>query len=458
MKRKILAFLLLFTMLGVSACGADTDKANSTEKRKKENVSEQGGKEAEDSEGTFTYVQPEMKGEITIATMYEQEFLKTAAESFMTKYPDITITINNYQGSGGENAVEEWQTSLNTKIMSKTAEDIIFTTQIPMKKYMDMGVFLDLSDYIGVTPEMNDENYFLNVLEAAKDKNGHIYVVPYMASFQAVSFDGEVLSNGMEKKIGSQISYSKAVELAKQMVDASNMQNLYLTRENELSYMNQLIAEYQNTLIDMEAGKVNINTEQYINWINEVEERKEQGDFGKEGSINYYKDDYCYAMTCDYDVQSAYYLLANKSAGDIGVPLVDESGEVYTNSAYCMGINSESGNKELAWEFIKYLLSEEVQTLPSIHGLAINKTGFESSVNRFLTFYQSQDEGTGNVEAGDYKDILSDWMLQISKCDMLDPIILNFFDEENKKFFDGSQTAQNTAKTIQNKVTQYLNE
>lgn len=452
MGKRCLVILLGCVMLLMSGCGILADNRN-TEKESKDFAGTDSESQNESEEKNFVYEQPEMKGELTIATMYEQEFLTEAVENFREKYPNVKITVNTYQGNGGENAVEEYRTSLNTKIMSKTAEDIIFTTQIPLKKYMDMGVFMDLKQYIAATPEMNDENYFKNVLEAAEDMEEHVYVVPYMASFQTVNFDGTLLSENMREKVGEHISHSEAVNIAKQMVNSNSRKNLYLFRGNELAYMDQLVIEYQNSLIDMETGNVNINAKEYIGWLNDAKKYMEAGYFQKD-SLNHYNTDYCYALANDYDVQAAYYLLANKNEQNVGVPLADANGNVYTSSAYCMGINSESKNKEVAWEFIKYLLSDEVQTLPSIHGLAVNKTGFSASVERYLAFYQD----TETVSLEEYNELLTQWMEKVSKCDTLDPSILNFFDEENKKFFDGVQSAEQTAQTIQNKVTQYLNE
>lgn len=123
--------------------------------------------EAEDEKEEDIYVQPEMKGEITVSSFIKDEFLTAAAQRFMDQYPGVTVTINYFSESPKAGDLEDYQSYLNTKIMTGKAEDIVFITFLPISKYSDMGAFEDLSGYISMTPEFNDENYFMNVLTSA---------------------------------------------------------------------------------------------------------------------------------------------------------------------------------------------------------------------------------------------------------------------------------------------------
>lgn len=474
MKKKLLVLSLAIITL-LSGCGKSNGEnagnqnqmnrnhssaADSKEQGSAESDSkEQGGVKSESKEqGSVEaekYEQPEMKGEITISTMIEQEFLKAAAEEFEKKYPDITITINTYQGASGENMANDYRTLLNTKIMSGKAEDIIFSTQLPVKKYMDMGVFEDLSDYISKTPEMNEENYFLNVLEAAKDEEGQLFIMPYMSSFQVISFDREVAEEGSVNIAGTEsISFSEAVEYAMQMTDNTLLKNVYIMQGKGVNYFENLVKDHQDSLIHMNEKKVNIDTEQYVGWLEEVKEIEQKGYLDTKRSIDYYNDNYHFAFNIDYDVQAAFYNLDGSNI--MGRSIADETGNVYTNSAYCFGLNSASNNKEIAWEFMKYLLSEEVQGSPSIHGLPVHKKGFEASADRYFKFYM--DGSKSSVEFEEYQSLLLKWVKEINSCDVFDPNIMNYINEENSKFFDGTQSAEKTAQILQSKITQYLNE
>lgn len=307
MKKK---FLALFLVVATALCGCGKSNGENAENQSQveSNYENETEMKEQGNIGKEEYEQPEMKGEITISTMIEQEFLKIAAEEFEKKYPDITITINTYQGASGEDAVNEYRTLLNTKIMSGKAEDIIFSTQLPVNKYMDMGVFEDLSDYISETPEINDENFFLNVLEAARDEDGQLFILPYMSSFQVISFDKAVATeNNVNNENVDNIRFSKAAQSAKQMTDATQLKNVYLLQGKNINYIENLVKEHQETLIDMNEKKVNIDTEQYVGWLKEVKEMEQEGYFDSKNSIDYYSNEYYFAMVTDYDVQAAFY-------------------------------------------------------------------------------------------------------------------------------------------------------
>ena len=459
-KGKSLACLMAMAVLA-GGCGNAGESSGGTAAEGRtvsltgEDRSGQGAQGASEglSAGGASYEQPEMKGEITVSVMFEQEFLTTAAEEFMKKYPDVKVTLNtgieNFGSTGGENDIANYRTALNTRIMSGKAEDIIFTSLIPVQKYMDMGVFEDLGGYVAGTPEMTDENYFMNVLTSAKDSQGRLYILPYQCSFWTLGFGGDLGGNGNS---GSTVRFSEAAARAKQMVDGSTLPNTFLTLMGPDGYMNYLIREYRETLIDMEGKSADVNTDQYIGWLKEAKELLDQGYFLTDSSFDFYNMEYHIAMQEDLDAQAAFYDLLPDSDVCGTAPIADAGGNVYTNYSDCIGINSASANKALAWEFVKYVLSPEVQCLPSMYGTPVNREGFAAYVKRQMTLYAD----AGSVSEADYGALLEKWISQINKCDTMDPAVIGFFGEENQKFFDGKQSAEQTAQEIQNRVMQYL--
>ncbi len=452
--RSILA-LLLCVLCAFSGCGKngeDSSLEQSTQQEieadKPENVIEEEEKEV--------YVQPEMKGEITISCFYEQEFLNVAAEKFMETYPDITVTINTYNETSGAGSVEDYQTYLNTKIMTGKAEDIIFNSFLPVTKYTEMGVFEDLSRYIALTPELNDNNYFMNVLEAAKEENGKIYLLPYMAKFDVISFSEALLTEqpALEQEIES-ASFSDRMTIANELIQNTDKRNVFLIQMNELSYANYLVEDVFSDFVNVEDKKVNIKSEAYINLLNLIKELSESDAFGSD-RMDFYNTEYYFAATCDYDVQAAFYELDTSAGVSYGMPMADKDGNVAINANGCLALNSASDNKDLAWEFMKYLLSDEVQSLPSLHGLAVNKTGFDAVAERYYSFYSEGSQTA--VDKEEYVELLESWMEQINDCDTVDSAIWTLIEEENRKFFDGKQSAEETAAILQRKLEQYFNE
>lgn len=452
-KEKSLVALLLCILCVFSGCGkteGEIQQGQSIHQEIETNQNENNEQEQE------TYVQPEMKGEITISCFVEQEFLTTAAEQFEKLYPDVTVTINAYNETSGAGSVEDYQTYLNTKIMTGKAEDIIFNSFLPVTKYSEMGVFENLSKYIALTPELNDENYFMNVLQAAKEESGELYLIPYMAKFDVVSFSEELLSEQpkLENEINS-ASFSERMAIAKELIQNTSKSNVFLIQMNKLSYADCLIEDAFSDFIDVGNKEVNIKSDAYINLLNDVKKLAESGAFDSD-HVDFYNTEYYFAATCDYDVQAAFYELDTSAGLSHGMPVADKEGNIAINANGCLTLNSASNNKGLAWEFIKFVLSDEVQSLPSLHGLAVNKAGFNATVERYYNFYT--DSGNGTVDKVAYAELLESWMRQINDCDTIDSAIWTLIEEENNKFIEGKQTAEETASNLQRKLEQYFNE
>lgn len=441
--------LLLCILCVFCGCGQNEENVQQGQKQDYSTSNET------EEQKTESYVQPEIKGEITISCFYEEEFLTAAARQFMKLYPDVTVTINAYDGTSESGSVEDYQTYLNTKIMTGKAEDIIFNSFLPVTKYSEMGAFEDLSRYISLTPEMNDENYFMNVLQSAREENGEIYLLPYMAKFDVVGFSDTLLSEQTEVEKNIQnASFSERMDIAKELLQNTGKNNAYLIHLNELSYADYLIKDDFSEFIDVENKEVNINSDTYINLIEGVKELSESNAFGSD--IDFYNTEYYYAATCDYDVQAAFYELDTQAGMEYSMPLADKEGNVAINANVCLALNSASDNKDLTWEFIKYLLSEEVQSQPSVHGLAVNRKGFETAVDRYYNYYT--DGGNNTVDKAEYRDLLKSWMEQINDCDTVDSALWTLIEEENTMFFEGEQTAEDTASVLQRKIEQYFNE
>lgn len=453
-KKNRLAAVFMTSVLVLTGCGSAEAPAGT------EGQSAVQPEEKEAAQNDMPYVQPEMKGEITVSCLTAEEFLEAAAEKFMEIYPDIKVTINSYSESSGENTVKDYQAYLNTKVMTGKAEDILFTHFLPITKYSEMGVFEDLSGYVTKTPELNDENIFMNVLQSAQEEDGKLYIIPYVARFDTLDFSPELMEEqsvptaDLKEMKGLRFSYT--ADIAKQMVDKTDKRNAFLMQMNEVAYANYRIKDELGRFIDPVNKKANLDAPEYIELLESVKALSENGYFGSD--IDYYNTEYYFAATCDYDVQAAFFSMDSMSGTQYCSPMADAEGRIPIKSNSCVALNSSSENKDLAWEFIRYLLSEKVQTLPSIHGPAVNRKGLEAVAKRYYNFYK---EGGGtNVQGGEdqYLSILENWMEQINSCDTVDFAIMTMIDEENAKYFAGRQTAQDTARLLQRQIEQYFNE
>jgi len=406
--------------------------------------------------------QPEMKGKITISSFYEVDYLSTAAEQFMKKYPDVTVTINNYKKDATIDDIHDYLTTLNTRIMNGKAEDLFFTFSMPVEKYSHMGIFENLADYIKNTSAWDDQHYFMNVLNAPKTEDEKQYLIPLFAKWSVMQFNYSMLKQhpDLEKKLKKMdhITFSESMEIGKQMMENWDKPNTYLSMEGEQAYMGDLFKEKISQFIDSKTGEVHIDSPEYIKMLEETKETSEKYGLDADG-VDFYNMEYYLAIYSDFSTQAAFYELDQNSNTRYTMPIADEKGNISIYSDCCIAMNHASKNQALAWEFIKFLLSDDIQSLPTQVGLPINRSGFQAAARlHFSTYSNYNKEQKGGVTLKKYTALLKEWMELINHCDTIDPNLLNMAAEENYHFFQGKQSAKETAHILQNKMMQYFNE
>ena len=141
--------------------------------------------------------------------------------------------------------------------------------------------------------------------------------------------------------------------------------------------------------------------------------------------------------------------IANGTYAEIaGYP--NESGKPYYEllSTVSLGINSASFVKEGAWEFLEFLLSEEYQNL--LTGFPVRQDSF----NRYIALETIKvDLSDEDLEFIRYMADNAYWP-QTATANTISVII----SEETDPVWDGTKSAGEAAKIIQNRVTIYLNE
>jgi multiple sugar transport system substrate-binding protein len=141
------------------------------------------------------------------------------------------------------------------------------------------------------------------------------------------------------------------------------------------------------------------------------------------------------------------------------------------NSELPLAINNKSPNKLEAWEFVKFLLSPEMQSAVELGGIAVNKQGAQAQLDELRKIGQSQGglkrqvrlmvdgkpfspKPATEAEIARIEKAIAD----IRGYSENDPKITAIVAAETAPFFQGSKSAEDVAKIIQNKVSTYLQE
>ncbi|MNP06609.1 Bacterial extracellular solute-binding protein [compost metagenome] len=162
-----------------------------------------------------------------------------------------------------------------------------------------------------------------------------------------------------------------------------------------------------------------------------------------------------------------------ESAAYYNLPSENEQRGTQFTSSMPLAINSKSEHTEEAWEFVKFLLSDEMQSANELNGIAVNKNGAKAQEENLKNLGQNQGNGgqgggkklmlningkTADMEPATDADIaLIEEVLNRPKVYAeTDPKIAAIVTEETAPFFQGQRSAEETAKIIQNKVGTYL--
>ena len=127
-----------------------------------------------------------------------------------------------------------------------------------------------------------------------------------------------------------------------------------------------------------------------------------------------------------------------------------------------IAINASSANKEGAWEFIEYLLSEEVQRQVAENSFSVNRKIFQEAVDKadkenvyaYNKWYPAQeiyitDESIANCLM---------WIEGARPEPANTQYILRIVQEEAAYYFAGDKNTEEVSATIENRVRLYLAE
>lgn len=462
MKKIIRLILITIMAFALCACGSTPDKP------KEESVqTKTKGK----SENKKDYKQPAMKGEVNVNVYESSEWLETAAQMFMAKYPDMKVNIHTfYTGTdalvtenGSTSSMtsrpagqkrEDYTAQLNTQLLSGKADDIVITSVgLPLGRYVKMGVFEDLSWYLKSAKEINDSNYYMNIFDAYRTKSGALYQLPISATaIPLMNFDKKLIDQtGIGPAEGtSAITWREALDLGEKMYEASTLPNTFMP--DARSIVGDLFTKSVVASINYDTGKIELDKEKMLGLLGVFKELENYKTVPE--GFDFFNNE-ChtpYIVGYSPDVENALHAVRKELS-----PLQwkYDDGNVYLSPyyAYDFGITSQSKNKELAWEFLKFLISDEVQTLPSCPNAGVNKKGLQARVEGY-----ANTEGCSAEETKEMISLVDGWVSQITAYRAEDTDLIQISEGVLNKFIDGNLSAEETIDQLTSRLEQYMNE
>ena len=425
---------------------------------------------------------------VTLSVMTSDRFLELAKQQFEQKHPNITIEIKEYVAAPpapaagkGQNMVvmnkpdpqntEKFVSSVGSELMSGKASDLIVMNGLPYKKYADKKLLENIGDLMSKDSSFPKDNYYTSVFDAMK-YNGALYTVPVKFGLNMWLGNQAVLDNA--KIDDSKWTWSDFKKIASGWLTDKNNDgkpDTYpLGKIDPAQLVTTMLGSSFSKFVDTNGKKAKFDSPEFINLLKLAKsmyddqiipaDNVDNVIIQPKSNIMMYMDMYSMPKM-SFDGKAGYYNLPSEN---------ETKGTAFTTSMP-VAINSKSANKKEAWEFIKFLLSDEMQSAKELNGFAVNKNGAKAQLNSLKTL------GTGEGGAGkglrlningkelalqaatDQEIAAMEKVLNNVKVYAeTDSKITTIVSEETASFFQGQKSAEDVAKVVQNKVSTYLQE
>jgi len=405
--------------------------------------------------------------EIAVISTYGYD---TFVNAFTTKHPGVDIKLTSFPNPQTANTI------LSTKFMAGEGFDIIDLSTLPVREYADKGYLVDLSAYMEADMNFDKTAYNANVFDAMRYK-GMLYTMP-----SAYRHDFVSINKNAPAALIEEFSQLKSISLTKMidMYSRSGMQNDFTIYKNPS--MLYAMSKDMETYIDYEAKTCSFNTPAFIEKIQLYKEAF--GAVENAGNYNLLQPDALGVNRMNDGEYSAMYLFNDSRAISDSYlhmgydelyfsppkPLVDDNGALYARPLEVHAITSFCEDKALAWEFIKFVTSEEAQALRGAFGVPVHLVAMETLVAaELMNTLEYYNENGGPYSPIDETQFIANALAIYTGASEL-PISINMnigldassieviLWNELEAFATSSVTAEQAAENIQKRISIALSE
>ncbi|MBO4425853.1 MAG: hypothetical protein J5776_02485 [Clostridiales bacterium] len=324
-----------------------------------------------------------------------------------------------------------------------------------------------LADLSGYVKELDSDEYFMNIIDASYtgEKLYQLPITYYINGIQTSS------DNAGASGVGFTLDeYVDFVDDACNGTDPiTSGQNMYF-----IKLFNESSADF------IKDGKADFSGEEFAAlaeycYDNVPEKAQSYDDMYDDYGVGYYYEAPSYAAM-DVTCYSLGTYLDNityiEGGGDaiLGYPSVDGKGPS-ASPAYSAAISASAVDVDACWDFIKTLISEDIQTeMAQAGNNVINKPAFESITDMAIDYYNdmyaddyyygvgvgapSKPDKFSNDDADNFKDIVE----SITVMNTSDASISKIISEEMPAYFSGQKGLDDVLEILQDRVQKVLDE
>ncbi|MCJ8013700.1 extracellular solute-binding protein [Paenibacillus sp. KQZ6P-2] len=457
MKKLIVIIILCIMAVGLAACSEPERGQSQTTAASKPTSNENTGKSG---------LEPldNKPKTIVISVLAANDFYKLAKEKYEKLHPNTTIQLKEFESSSdgvmSKAEVEKFVKQTTTEVLSGKGADLFaFTTvELPIDQYINKKAFVNMDEWIQKDSSFDPKQYQMNILEGSK-MNGGSYILPIEFYLEALYGDAEAFNNAGIAIDDRSWTWSDFADISKQMKGKGSRRYAMGNIAPE-TMINNLVSDNYSRLIDGAGGKASFDSQIFMDMLKQVKALYDD---------NVLKSDYVDNKNSSF----TYSLITSPSDYLVRLGLYYPNGKVYqkphssdqksgvsfvpTNQ---IAMNANSKVQRDAWEFMKFLLSEEMQSYPRQTGFSMNKAINDKDIENLESKEVLQDPKSGSIKikAEDLESIRELLSAPSVRNMGYESTVQKIITEETKAFFSGHKTTEAIVKLIQNRVVTYLNE
>ncbi|MCL1795483.1 MAG: extracellular solute-binding protein [Clostridia bacterium] len=406
-----------------------------------------------------------------ITALNDSVRLRKAATNFQRAHPELSVDLRVQSPSNNffqETPDDDYIRALNTDLLAGGGGDVIILDRLPMRRYIERGILADISHLLpdlGILP---------GIAEGSAVADDRVYAIPAQFSFQML-WGRQAVLEGIHTL--EDIPYAALLSEQRPMYGRTPEEWIRLTYPaSESSFRND------KGLVDFESPTFEAYLEVLKKLYTEQDDAPPSEMFGgmrrggamaeemlamAGGAVAMYSAEIQSLMQLNFSYSVA------GAEESLGIVFPSITGEGYAYAPQLLaGVNAQSVQRDNAEEFIRMLLSDDVQGSEQMNGLpttasaldilfaeAIERSENAEGANLFAAMRMTGG-ATLTISEPDVDTLAS---LRKS-CDALntpvyvDETLMGFIIEETGRYFEGIGTAEDAARAIQQRAWFYQNE
>ena len=390
--------------------------------------------------------------EITVEVIDYRHFYREAAKKFEEKTGVKVNVIDHYDQDFGT-----IKTKIEAELMAGKGADIYGMINLyPLYPNVlgSQNLLCDMAGWIAQDPDFNEDAYYMGILESTKSE-GKMYGITLNYAVSILTSSAAIPELEGQKNLTWEQFFDKTKDVKRTGA---------LIVMSDMDIFHRRFLERKSDFVNEKNKTQKLDSPEMIKLLEQCKEWGEQGFCWKTNSME----------------NNALITYVTHGAKDGLLPLVSLGSSLPVNDKYyyaypsdCEGknagchissfyvnINAASKAKGTAWKFVKFLLSEEMQSyFLEFDDFAVNRNVMEKEIEQRLTNTE-QSEGIADfgISLDEAKKYLNEVFDSMNLVEGSYPAYDEIIRMEAIPFFLEAITAEEAAENMANKVELYLKE